>query len=738
MEFTLRSHSGKKASFVFWSRATAVVVVLFPLSLQHLDFRSTFSLGVSVSAHKSSPAYAAFEDLREAYANDLPAIPETGRLLAAGTPFNIKAVQKIPTIRLVAMKGMTIRQPREVQSKAFYVAGQTIRHDGVSPRAALRDIANSSLPLVERRQKVVAELKQEENWTPPSVSAMAQQLAEAELSQVRSGEKILRSSTGNPIYIRRVPGPRASSVAARQPSSPTAMDVATVTPPAPPPVSNDSGFGFTSSISTRNPDPADMRPLWLTGQIEMTDGLAFLGSQTQLVVRRTFNGQNFETGRVWVSEGKFEIHVKRPLGFLVAELQTRDGRVLGRGEISLIDLKGIAERDNRVSDVRIALHPTSVGASFHAISGYSYGGRKLPVADARIEIQAYSDPQKVNDEGMVSEPTLSRDSSFVARALAKNHWASLVVGQAQEPQDIRLFANTLVDALMNLNLNGTDKKEAYRQSVVWGQVTRDGKPVVGAQVEMAGNYRPIYFNDMYMPDTKMSGTSSNGLFAFIKVLRGVQAVRVKLNGKVYPAQVFPTEDQHVSYVEVGIRDKVISQFKVFDGLNMNQPVVARIRLVGTDEILPVAKDDFVEYSVAANPFMVEADAGGDYEISRVTMTGSPHVVHIPMISRQWLYQLSVAKNISPIPRRGTVVGYMDGQDFEVELTGYAPREQMQIVYFDAQGKPLDSRTGVAGGGFVIFNAPEGLQTLYVHPVQSRETFSQVIVAEPEFVQVVTH
>jgi hypothetical protein len=74
----------------------------------------------------------------------------------------------------------------------------------------------------------------------------------------------------------------------------------------------------------------------------------------------------------------------------------------------------------------------------------------------------------------------------------------------------------------------------------------------------------------------------------------------------------------------------------------------------------------------------------------------------------------------------------------VELTGYAPGENMQIVYFDALGKPLETRTGVAGGGFVIYNAPQGLQTLYVHPTQSRETFSQIVVAEPEFVQVITH
>jgi hypothetical protein len=62
---------------------------------------------------------------------------------------------------------------------------------------------------------------------------------------------------------------------------------------------------------------------------------------------------------------------------------------------------------------------------------------------------------------------------------------------------------------------------------------------------------------------------------------------------------------------------------------------------------------------------------------------------------------------------------------------------MHIVYFDAAGKPLESRTGVAGGGFAIFNAPAGLQTVYIHPVQSRDSYAQVVVAESAYVHVLT-
>src|SRR5262249_31945798 len=150
-----------------------------------------------------------------------------------------------------------------------------------------------------------------------------------------------------------------------------------------------SVMSFAPAMATHNPDPDDMRPLWLTGQVEMTGGLAFVGPETQVSVKRGFNGQIFEQGRIWITEGKFEIRIKRPLGFLVAELATRDGRTLGRGEIILLELGTLPEKDDRINDIRIALHPTADGVAFHTISGYSHGSHTMAMNDARVEIQSY-------------------------------------------------------------------------------------------------------------------------------------------------------------------------------------------------------------------------------------------------------------------------------------------------------------------------------------------------------------
>ncbi len=179
-----------------------------------------------------------------------------------------------------------------------------------------------------------------------------------------------------------------------------------------------------------------------------------------------------------------------------------------------------------------------------------------------------------------------------------------------------------------------------------------------------------------------------------------------------------------------------AQFRIFDVLDMNKPVSARLRLVGTDAELGLNKNQFVEYAVASGHFMIEAEPGGEYEVTRMTLTGSPHLVNVPLIKRDWVYSLYNHRNQGLMQGRGSIVGFIDDQDFEVELTGYLPGEQMQILYFDSEGKPLESKTGSAGGGFIVFNAPAGLQTIYIHPTQSRETYSQVVVAEPQYVHVV--
>lgn len=712
-----------KTSFDYtWpSRVVATLVVCFPYSIHKVDFRGAITKGLNVTAYKSSPAYAAFEDLRESY----PALADMSsndELLSSGQSF---LPSPPPTkIRTLALKGLTIRSNTHRSPQPIQVAGDTKYPPNIRSEEDLltkiQDKNGQLLPLTERKRLLTQNIQNAEDWSILRPAEKAQQLVEESLQQapVISYQSVLPSQTGTPIYIAKT-----------EPRVPNSSKT-------PKPAANDNTRSFISNVREVQPPEENQRPLTLEGQVEMTGGLAFVGPQTQVTVRRVHKGRDLERGNIWVAEGRFEIQVKEAIGSLIAELKTREGRVLGRGELNLVNIKEAPRKDSRIADLRIPLRPTTEGAAFRAISGYSHGHQIMPVQQASVEIQAYSDPQRVSEEGVVSEPTLYRRSSFVARAVAQKHWPSIMVGQASRPQDVRLFSNSMVQALINLQLSDTERQVAEQVAIVWGQVRRDGAPRAGVQIEMAGNYQPIYFDENYIPNSKLTQTSSNGLFAFLKVRAGVQAVRVIADQKVYPAQVFPTENKHISYVELDIEDDVTTRFKIVDVMEHMTEVPARIRLVGTDDIVSLEGAGHVRYSLATNSYLVEAEAGADYEVSRMTVVGRPTDVVLPMVRRDWLTKIYYDQNITSIPGRGTIVGFVDHHHFEVEMTGYGKHDRMQIVYFDSKGNVLNTRTGVAGGGFVIFNAPQGLQTVFIHPSQARESYSQVLVAEPEYVHIV--
>lgn len=676
----------------FWSRIVAVSVFLFPLSLQHLDFRATFLSGLSVSAHKASPAYAAFQDLHEDYDSTGLTFPENAQQLMSGSPFDFdRAIQSQPTVRQITLAGMNIRSP---PPRPIYVAGEVARAPvavALPPRAKLQDMGRDQLPLNERRAQLLAELEGE-NWKVPSVATAVQELLGKHVQTSPTPATRIVQNPG--AVIRRVEAPTLAGA-----SLPTGVVLA--------------------------------------GQVELTLGLAAVGPETPITVKRVYNGKKFEEGRLWVTEGRFEIRVSEPVGHLVAELKTLNGTVLGQGEYSLVNLAKSRPQTKQINGLRIELRPTAEVATLFATGDKSYGDHRVAHTSARVEIEAHSDPQKVNEEGIVRDHSLNRESSFVARATAKDHWPSIVVGQAQVPHEIRVFSNKMIGALIDLNLSGIERREAHQLGIVWGKVTRKGKVVAGAQVQLAGGLKPIYFNEIYLPDSKLTATGANGMFAFVRVPPGVQALRVNADKSWIPAQIFASENKHVSFVDVEIREKVATQLRIFDGFEVAKPVSASVRLVGDEASLAVNQEDMVELSVAGNPYLLEAEAKGDYLVSRVTVVGAPHTVYLPLFTRAWVNGFLVAKDVSQRPDRGIVIGLVDELVNGVELTGYARDEKMQIFYFDAQGNPRQNKieAGV-GGGFFIANAPNGLQTLFIH--SDREIFSQTVVAEPEVLQVVTH
>jgi len=664
----------------------AGAVFLFPWAIQKTDFRRLISYGLSVGVEKASPAYAALEDLRENFPK--PEAPSARYIrLATGTRLDIRALRQATSTRQIHLTGMTIRAPAAAE-----------------PAMVLPPVPVQLASAIARGVDV-------DDWrTPaPTVKALAQQLVEQELH--RDPDALVQGS-GFQFPVAAV---GSSGAPAPQPQP------------------------FVPTLATVQPISDQMRPVWLQGQVEMTGGLAYVGPETLLTVRRMIDGQTLEKGRVWITEGRFEIHVNRPVGLLVAELQTRDGRLIGRGELNLLDLGEIPRRNNRVENIRLALRPFESVAAVRTVSGHSHGQQTFAVAKAKVEIERFQEPVAVSEEGFAPKPALDESSSFLVRAQADKHWPSLMVVHSGAAHNVRLYSEKMVEALVGLNVSRLDRSDALAKAIVWGQVRREDSSLAGLQVEMAGQGQAIYFNEFYLPDPQLKATSKNGLFAFVNVQGNIQALRLRdVAGRLYPAHVFPSEPKHVSYVDLEVTDNAITHFRVMSMRNWAQPVKATLRMVGSDEVLGVTGDEFVTYPAASNVSLVEADAGPEYEVSRVTVGRATETAAIPLVPRDWLKQIVAQLGVMIHPQLGMVVGFVERQNYQVELTGTGLYQPLQVIYFDAQGNILEgANQGVAGGGFIIFNAPVGFQTLYIHPEQGRISHAEVVVAEPGVVHVVS-
>jgi hypothetical protein len=65
-------------------------------------------------------------------------------------------------------------------------------------------------------------------------------------------------------------------------------------------------------------------------------------------------------------------------------------------------------------------------------------------------------------------------------------------------------------------------------------------------------------------------------------------------------------------------------------------------------------------------------------------------------------------------------------------------ESIKIVYFDSQGRPIEGKYGVPGGGYVIFNAPEGFATISLLAARQPEGQAVTVLNEQSVVSVVNH
>ncbi len=455
--------------------------------------------------------------------------------------------------------------------------------------------------------------------------------------------------------------------------------------------------------------------LVVSGPIEMMGGLAVTSSSDQVVIYREEQGERFESGHVWLRDGRYEIYVGSVSGRLVGELQTASGDVLGRGDIDLGAMR-VGRTQSRADGVKVAIRPLAKGLGGQVISAYSHGTKVEAIAGAKVDLEDIDETLTAARTGKFSDPALGSGSVVVARVTKPGYWGTLAFVEAGAENVVTMFPDSMMAAFRSLA--GVEERQPI--AVVWGRVVRDGRPVPGATVEMITGERelkPVYFSSLLIPDPSLSSTSANGAYAFVVFESGVHGVQARVggDGRLDPV-LFPVEAGFVTSLDLEVARAKKLDIKVFDAFRTDQPLAARVAPVGSDSLSSIGSSGrgVLRHSPGGGLAAIDIDAGESYAVTRLNLPRERDFAFAPMIGSAWLEGLRSSRRVTKDVDTGVIVGFVDARArYEVHVRPMSAARAVKVLYFDGAGKALRAASGVPGGGYAIFNVPEGIVTVSI-------------------------
>jgi hypothetical protein len=490
---------------------------------------------------------------------------------------------------------------------------------------------------------------------------------------------------------------------------------------------------LSTSISVDPNQPHQIR-----GLLEFTNGLALTSPTDEIHVFQEVEGEVWSEGSVWLQEARYSIEVPNREGLLVAELRTAEGELMGRGELELAHLQLKKRTQYKVSDVTIKLYPVANGLSGSVLSAYSHDEVKKAVASADVEVMGLAHRIRSDKEGHFEDEQVLDGSNAIIQVQRTGYWGSLAVGVTKQTNELVLYPNKMLKAFMSFAVaNDPTLKLDQDTSLVWGRVTRNGKAVAGAKVDLMTTDKaltPIYFNELMIPDPNLKATSANGLYAFLPVPPGAHAVQVSDDAILSEPVIFPTEARHVSTINIETASWKRMVVKSFDAFSSEKMVAADLYRLGFTQERKHSPQGTVEmkFSPGSTLLAINAIPSSEYVPSRVTLSRNKTFAYFPMVKTQWLKALFTDHRL---PGTSIAVGFVQSKkSYRVHADG----ANTEVIYFNARGERVEGSVGVGGGGYVIINLDTGFRTISVIPMGADSISSSVVLADSKFVNLINH
>lgn len=464
----------------------------------------------------------------------------------------------------------------------------------------------------------------------------------------------------------------------------------------------------------------------ITGQIQLYDGLA-LGDR-YLKVKRVLAGVELESADPNLQNGTFQLNTEEKKGSLVAELIEKTGEVVASGKIKIEDTS-----DN----VRIAIRDN------HIFSGTFYDFNKSP---EKLMSEKFNSMRGQSSEYLIStlqsESKTDASGSFKIDRIAENSVTLLRARSARfsevismlisgEDQNIPLYSESLIAAAKSLS----EEKQYFQNSdssnsVVWGQVLYDGKPLSDVQVKLlhSDERTAIYLNG-WLPDLQAKSTLANGYFYFVNVPKGMQTFIVEKNGIYIGHGNIEVDDNTTSTVLIEISSKqhptAIRLFDFFTG----ETVQGNIQLQSFNTEMQINGEGAIYLQdVHRYSFGYFSDQNQNYQAVQFSYFDRDEAIEVPLIKTSVLFEYATRARINYQPDRGVIIGSVIDQDYDLYLPHEENFNTQNIIYFDSKGNITES--GVGGGGFIIYNVPPKTQGITVVSKHAGVVSSKIIPVEP--------
>jgi hypothetical protein len=465
------------------------------------------------------------------------------------------------------------------------------------------------------------------------------------------------------------------------------------------------------------------------------EGLIEFARKTDLVltpdhhieVRRFAEGIPQEFGVVRLPEATFSIQFQSSYGTIVAQLINSNGIVEGQGVIPVQDL---VKNKN--------LHPTLVikpSPKGNIQVASAYGSSFLKDFQKNISFDIFSSLEfsQPLPKGSHFDNSYA-DSEAVIQASSKNHFTTTAIISLADGADLMLLPDKMISGLVDiLSEQGLSLNLQAGDSLIWGQVRKDGKPIEGATV-FAERADPIYFGGMQLPDQLRTATSENGMFVvvvndpgwkdlFVQLENGT---KLHLNVLTFPgkvAQVFADLPSHE--ISVSVRS-----FDAFSG----EPARTKVQFQQVEDIVDTGE---VGLSVVSVPFtqglsFVNIYPEAPYIDAKFSYSKLVDYMHFPLIRREWLDQVAKYVRINTDSSKGIIVGFVQNSNYNL-ISSSSEQSNNNLVYFNSSGEVVNS--GVSGGGFILYNQPLGFVGVTIEDKTRSRKFHKITYPENRFVSI---